>query len=66
MYLYQITITDKNKPEYAECPDEFTYNVAAESLPDAVKKLWLTHDFNENFDPDCDAVVIRCMGEIIV
>ena len=66
MYLFQITITDKNKPEYAECPDEFTYNVGAESSPEALKLVWDKYEFQDNYDPEQDAIVIRYMGELLV
>ena len=57
MYLYQITITDKDKPENPGCLDEFTYNVGAKSLPDAIKTAWEKYDLSENFDPPtrCDS-----------
>ena len=66
MYLYQITITDKDKPENPECLDNGIYNVGAKSLPDAIKTAWEKYDLSENFDPQQDAMVIRFIGDLLV
>ena len=66
MNLYKITVTDKNRPEYAECPDEFTYLVGAESLPDAIKVAWDKYGLGGNFDPQTDSIVVRDVGELLI
>jgi hypothetical protein len=62
MYLYKITVTDKNQPNFSACADEFSYYVGADSVPAAFHILFET--IIVDYDPDKDAIVITKVGNL--